>query len=67
MDTDSTGRIHSSRLTDDVLLVYASAAMGYLALKFAVVIHEVSTILNIWCFDITTPRKAGADYAKKQA
>eukprot|EP00527_Entomoneis_sp_CCMP2396_P006769 CAMPEP_0198149428 /NCGR_PEP_ID=MMETSP1443-20131203/46556_1 /TAXON_ID=186043 /ORGANISM="Entomoneis sp., Strain CCMP2396" /LENGTH=41 /DNA_ID= /DNA_START= /DNA_END= /DNA_ORIENTATION= len=41
--------------------------MGYLALKFAVVIHEVSTILNIWCFDITTPRKAGADYAKKQA
>jgi ethanolaminephosphotransferase len=46
--------------TDDFLVMYASALWAFLLFKFAVVIHEICCVLNIFCFDITTPRSASA-------
>ncbi|KAL7579915.1 hypothetical protein ACA910_004918 [Epithemia clementina (nom. ined.)] len=50
------GWIKAGVITDNFLLIYASSALTFLGFKFAVVIHEVCQVLNIWCFDITTPR-----------
>lgn len=52
----SVGWITVGKTATDFLLVYASCAITYLGFKFAVVIHEICHVLNIWCFDITTPR-----------
>lgn len=38
------------------LLVYCSMAGTYASMKCALVIHEMCSILGIWCFDITKPR-----------
>ena len=43
--------------TTDFLLLYSGAAGMFLAVKTVVVIDEISTALNIWCFDIVTPRR----------
>ena len=51
------GWIRSSFDSASALLVYASSAITYLLFKIAVVIHEISYVLDIWCFDITTPRQ----------
>jgi ethanolaminephosphotransferase len=42
--------------TADFLLVYATAVTTFLACKTVLVVHEICTVLNIWCFDIMTPR-----------
>lgn len=41
----------------DYLLIYTTAACTYVMMKFCIVIDEICRVLNIWCFDITTPRK----------
>jgi ethanolaminephosphotransferase len=43
--------------TGDYLLIYASVAGVYVAMKCVLIIHEMCSILGIWCFDITTPRR----------
>ena len=56
--TVSLADLKSSRMTDDFLLAYSSVCIGFMLLKIVIVIHEVSTVLNLWCFDIVTPRTA---------
>lgn len=51
-DTTTTGFLSMS----DFLLIYSAAAGAYLVLKTVVLIHEITIVLNIWCFDIVTPR-----------
>lgn len=52
----ATGYLPAGDRAQDVLLVYSTAAFIYLAMKTSLVIHEICTLLNIWCFDIVTPR-----------
>jgi ethanolaminephosphotransferase len=47
----------SSPQTDSFLTIYASSLWSYLLLKLTIIIHEACTVLNIWCFDIMTPRQ----------
>jgi ethanolaminephosphotransferase len=51
----------ASSLTDQWLLAYAWSMAAYLAMKISLVIHEVCDVLNIWCFDIVTPRMNKVD------
>lgn len=39
------------------LLVYSSMAGTYVSMKCVIVIHEICSVLGIWCFDITKPRR----------
>jgi len=50
------GWVRNGRATQDFLICYASSTIAFLGLKVAIVIHECCAVLNIWCFDITTPR-----------
>lgn len=43
--------------TADFLLLYSGAAGAFLLTKTVVLIHEICFVLNIWCFDIVTPRR----------
>lgn len=43
--------------TCDFLMLYSAAAGMYLAMKTTVLIDEICAVLNIWCFDIVTPRR----------
>jgi len=43
--------------TDEFLMIYAAASAMYLAMKTSILIDEICSVLNIWCFDIVTPRK----------
>jgi hypothetical protein len=52
-----SGYWQAGRETADFLLVYTSAVATYLVVKTVVTIHEISSVLNIWCFDITTKRR----------
>ena len=52
------GVLQAGELSQDYLLLYASALGAYLCLKMVVVIHELCSVLQIWCFDIVTPRGA---------
>ena len=54
-----TGNWSAGRSMMDFLLIYTSVVMTYLAFKTVVTVHEICSILNIYCFDITTkkPRK----------
>jgi len=51
-----SGQWRAGQQTQDFLLVYATAAVTYLVFKTALVVHEICIVLNIWCFDIVTPR-----------
>jgi ethanolaminephosphotransferase len=51
-----SGYWHAGKETADFLLVYATAATTFLVCKTVLIVHEICTILNIWCFDIVTPR-----------
>jgi hypothetical protein len=51
-----TDQLSAGSSTDDFLLIYASALWAYLLLKMKLVINEICMVLQIWCFDITTPR-----------
>jgi ethanolaminephosphotransferase len=42
--------------TADFLLLYSAAAGSFLVTKSVILIHEITHTLNIWCFDIVTPR-----------
>jgi ethanolaminephosphotransferase len=42
--------------TAPYLLVYSTSAGTYLTMKTVILIHEICNVLNIWCFDIVTPR-----------
>ena len=55
------GWIKHGVATENFLLIYASSAMTYLAVKFAVIVDEMCKVLNIWCFDIITPRRSLVD------
>jgi len=51
------GYTTDTRSCIDFLLIYVSSIAAYLSFKFVIIIQEICTLLNIWCFDITTPRK----------
>jgi len=38
-------------------MLYAAASAMYLAMKTAVLVDEICAVLDIWCFDIVTPRR----------
>lgn len=38
-------------------VMYMTGAGVFLLMKSVIIIHEICVILNIWCFDITTPRQ----------
>lgn len=42
---------------DDYLMIYTSAAWMYLIMKLCVIVNEICHLLNIYCFDIVTPRR----------
>ena len=52
--------------TKDYLIIYSTAACTYFAMKLAIVIDEICRVLNIWCFDIVTPRPAIESYNSKK-
>lgn len=39
------------------VMIYTAAACTYLFMKLGIVVDEICRVLNIWCFDIVTPRK----------
>ena len=51
-----TTQLSAGTSTDHYILVYASALWTYLFWKIKLVIHEICSVLSIWCFDIITPR-----------
>lgn len=59
-----TGYLQSSTSTDSILFAYTAAVVTWTATKIAIVLHEFCHILQIWCFDITTPRIAAKMDAK---
>jgi ethanolaminephosphotransferase len=54
--TTSMSSSSHRRTTSDFILVYTTIVTCYFATKAVMVINEMCTVLNIWCFDITTPR-----------
>jgi ethanolaminephosphotransferase len=63
------GLLHAGPFMDSCLLMYTTAVITYVVFKSAILVHECSTALNIWCFDICTPRTSTAaanEVAKKQ-
>lgn len=52
--------------TSDFLTIYATAACTFFAMKLAIIIHEICQVLNIFCFDIVTPRPATANNTGKK-
>ena len=64
--TEHSGSSSStSAITDHFLLAYAWSMAAYLTMKISLVIHEVCDVLNIWCFDIVTPRHAPNEKASR--
>jgi len=59
-----TDQLSAGSSTDDFLLIYASALWAYLLLKMKLVINEICMVLQIWCFDITTPRSRSLNKKK---
>lgn len=57
-----TSQVQASPWTDDFLIVYTSSLWTFLVLKMTLIVHEICTVLNIWCFDIVTPRHANPLY-----
>ena len=51
-----TSQWQAGTSTDSFLFAYSAAAVTWTVTKIAVVLHEFCHILQIWCFDITTPR-----------
>jgi len=51
---------------DDFILMYTSSLWSYLIMKMTVVIHEICVVLNIWCFDIVTPRQQSQVLVQQQ-
>jgi len=51
---------------DDFLIMYTCSLWSYLFMKFHVIIHEICTVLNIWCFDIVTPRPPRQQHHQQQ-
>ena len=41
----------------DYLTAYSTAACTYVLMKVCIVVDEICRVLNVWCFDIVTPRK----------
>lgn len=52
-----SGYLTAGQQTNDILLAYTSGAAVFLFMKAAIVIHEICVLLNVWCFDIVTPRR----------
>ena len=52
----ATDMVKAGTFTDQFLLAYSWGMGAYLCMKVTLVIHEISNLLNIWCFDIVTPR-----------
>mmetsp|Transcript_30711 Transcript_30711/g.45784 ORF Transcript_30711/g.45784 Transcript_30711/m.45784 type:complete len:468 (-) Transcript_30711:608-2011(-) len=55
----------NDRVVDDYLLSYTVGVTVYLLCKIRILIHELCAELNIWCFDIVTPRNATTTPEKK--
>jgi len=47
----------------EFLLIYTTAVWVYVVLKITFVFNEICSLLNIWCFDITTPRRPQSEGA----
>ena len=56
---EDSGGLLSSEETDRLLLAYAVGTWVYLVMKIRGVVHEICSVLGIWCFDIVTPRNDG--------
>jgi hypothetical protein len=56
----------SSTQTDDFLTIYTTVLWSFLLFKMTLIIHEACVVLNIWCFDITTPRQLDRMNDQKQ-
>lgn len=52
----TTGMSFSTESSDAFLLVYTTGLWAYLGFKIMIYIDEICTVLNIYCFDIITPR-----------
>lgn len=52
----ATGYWKSGPETAEFLTIYTTAMGTFLMFKLTLIIHEMATVLNIWCFDITTKR-----------
>jgi ethanolaminephosphotransferase len=50
----------------EYLLVYTAVAGTYLVLKTKILIHEICIVLNVWCFDIVTPRPSKRTQPQQQ-
>ena len=48
--------VPAGEATKDFLLIYTSSVWSLLLLKMTLIIHEICTTLNIWCFDIVSRR-----------
>ncbi|GKY99390.1 hypothetical protein MPSEU_000893700 [Mayamaea pseudoterrestris] len=52
------GHMRAGILTQHYLIVYTTASIVYVTMKTRIIVHEICSLLNIWCFDIITPRNA---------
>jgi phosphatidylglycerophosphate synthase len=53
------GGIFLHPLTEDLCVAtYTSGMAAYLSMKITYVIHEICYAMQIWCFDIVTPRES---------
>jgi len=55
----------STNGVDDCLLAYTVGMWVYLVVKTRVIIHEITAVLGIWCFDIVTPRSNRIEAGEK--
>lgn len=53
----------AGRNAEDFLLIYTSVVMTYLVFKTIVTVHEICSLLNVYCFDITTKRPRKTKWA----
>jgi ethanolaminephosphotransferase len=59
------GLVGAGELAKNFLLVYTTAAIVYLSMKTRIAVHEICCLLNIWCFDIVSPRHASKSTMSK--
>lgn len=64
---DSSGFLFFFSSPQEYLIAYTYGAAVFLIMKTAVIIHEISSLLGIWCFDIVTPRRQRRGQQRKDA
>jgi ethanolaminephosphotransferase len=64
--SSTTTTQHFGFTISEYLLVYTAVAGTYLVLKTKILIHEICIVLNVWCFDIVTPRPPSRPQLQQQ-